>query len=185
MMCEIPSNAILADEFLKRFDGFSIGSNDLTQLTLGLDRDSADRAPFDERDPAVKAPSTAPSKSVRKGKYVGSAGRALRLSRFRHVAPGRGHRQHFLANDTVVETRIFSPGNFSRPAEPKYSAIVPQGHPRLRTSRAMVSAFHSSFARCPTLTGSLRTAARRARSARAGCGPSFSAPARRAPPSSR
>ena len=56
MMCEIPSNAILADEFLKLFDGFSIGSNDLTQLTLGLDRDSGMEllaADFDERDPAV------------------------------------------------------------------------------------------------------------------------------------
>ena len=58
MMCEVPSNAILADEFLQFFDGFSIGSNDLTQLTLGLDRDSGMEllaADFDERDPAVKA----------------------------------------------------------------------------------------------------------------------------------
>lgn len=56
MMCEVPSNAILAEQFLEYFDGFSIGSNDLTQLTLGLDRDSAILAPiFDERDPAVKA----------------------------------------------------------------------------------------------------------------------------------
>ena len=55
MMCEVPSNALLADEFLDMFDGFSIGSNDLTQLTLGLDRDSAIVANlFDERDPAVK-----------------------------------------------------------------------------------------------------------------------------------
>src|SRR5690606_7442100 len=56
MMCEVPSNAILADEFLEYFDGFSIGSNDLTQLTLGLDRDSGMEllmADFDERDPAV------------------------------------------------------------------------------------------------------------------------------------
>ncbi len=56
MMCELPSNALLADRFLEHFDGFSIGSNDLTQLTLGLDRDSGIVAPlFDERDPAVKA----------------------------------------------------------------------------------------------------------------------------------
>jgi pyruvate,water dikinase len=58
MMCEVPSNAVLAEEFLKFFDGFSIGSNDLTQLTLGLDRDSGLEllaADFDERDPAVKA----------------------------------------------------------------------------------------------------------------------------------
>ena len=54
MMCEMPSNAVLADEFLEHFDGFSIGSNDMTQLTLGLDRDSAlVAASFDERDPAV------------------------------------------------------------------------------------------------------------------------------------
>lgn len=54
MMCEIPSNVILADQFLEYFDGFSIGSNDLTQLTLGLDRDSGlVAASFDERDPAV------------------------------------------------------------------------------------------------------------------------------------
>ena len=56
MMCELPANAILADEFLEHFDGFSIGSNDLTQLTLGLDRDSGLVASqFDERDDAVKA----------------------------------------------------------------------------------------------------------------------------------
>ncbi len=55
VMCEIPSNVILAAEFAKRFDGFSIGSNDLTQLTLGVDRDSAELAPlFDEQDAAVK-----------------------------------------------------------------------------------------------------------------------------------
>ncbi len=55
-MCEIPSNAILAGEFAERFDGFSIGSNDLTQLTLGIDRDSERLAgAFDEQDPAVKA----------------------------------------------------------------------------------------------------------------------------------
>ena len=55
MMCEIPSNVILAEEFAARFDGFSIGSNDLTQLVLGVDRDSADLARlFDERNPAVK-----------------------------------------------------------------------------------------------------------------------------------
>ncbi|HSF44010.1 MAG TPA: putative PEP-binding protein, partial [Thermoanaerobaculia bacterium] len=56
VMCEIPSNVLLAAEFAARFDGFSIGSNDLTQLTLGVDRDSSDLAHlFDERNPAVKA----------------------------------------------------------------------------------------------------------------------------------
>jgi pyruvate, water dikinase len=78
MMCEVPSNAILADEFLAYFDGFSIGSNDLTQLTLGLDRDSGLEllaADFDERDPAVKAMlSRAIQACVKQGKYVGICG---------------------------------------------------------------------------------------------------------------
>ena len=78
MMCEIPSNAILADEFLEHFDGFSIGSNDLTQLTLGLDRDSGMEllaADFDERDPALKfLLRRAIQACVSKGKYVGICG---------------------------------------------------------------------------------------------------------------
>jgi pyruvate,water dikinase len=76
MMCELPSNAILADEFLELFDGFSIGSNDLTQLTLGLDRDSGLVAEtFDERDPAVKAMLAMAIRACRKhGKYVGICG---------------------------------------------------------------------------------------------------------------
>ncbi len=78
MMCEIPSNAVLADQFLEYFDGFSIGSNDLTQLTLGLDRDSGLEIlakDFDERDPAVKALLTmAISACNRQGKYVGICG---------------------------------------------------------------------------------------------------------------
>jgi len=78
MMCEVPSNAILADDFLKFFDGFSIGSNDLTQLTLGLDRDSGLAllaADFDERDPAVKALlSQAIAACLAQGKYVGICG---------------------------------------------------------------------------------------------------------------
>ncbi len=78
MMCEVPSNAILADEFLQYFDGFSIGSNDLTQLTLGLDRDSGMEllaADFDERDPAVKAMLSRAISACRKaGKYVGICG---------------------------------------------------------------------------------------------------------------
>ncbi len=76
MMCEIPSNALLAEEFLEHFDGFSIGSNDLTQLTLGLDRDSGIIADaFDERDPAVKKLLAMAIEACRKkGKYVGICG---------------------------------------------------------------------------------------------------------------
>ncbi|WP_295537378.1 phosphoenolpyruvate synthase [uncultured Pseudacidovorax sp.] len=78
MMCEVPSNAVLADRFLEFFDGFSIGSNDLTQLTLGLDRDSGLEllaADFDERDPAVQAMlSRAIEACKSQGKYVGICG---------------------------------------------------------------------------------------------------------------
>jgi pyruvate,water dikinase len=78
MMCEVPSNAILADQFLEYFDGFSIGSNDLTQLTLGLDRDSGLEllaADFDERDPAVQAMLKRAIEACKsKGKYVGICG---------------------------------------------------------------------------------------------------------------
>jgi pyruvate,water dikinase len=78
MMCEVPSNAILAEQFLAFFDGFSIGSNDLTQLTLGLDRDSGMAllaADFDERDPAVTALiSQAIQACLAQGKYVGICG---------------------------------------------------------------------------------------------------------------
>jgi len=76
MMCELPSNALLADEFLDHFDGFSIGSNDMTQLTLGLDRDSAIVAgSFDERDPAVKKLLSMAIKACKaRGKYVGICG---------------------------------------------------------------------------------------------------------------
>jgi pyruvate,water dikinase len=76
MMCELPSNALLADQFLEYFDGFSIGSNDMTQLTLGLDRDSGLIAHlFDERNPAVKALLHLAIQACRKaGKYVGICG---------------------------------------------------------------------------------------------------------------
>lgn len=78
MMCEVPSNAILADEFLELFDGFSIGSNDMTQLTLGLDRDSGIELlaeDFDERDPAVQAMIARAIQACNKqGKYVGICG---------------------------------------------------------------------------------------------------------------
>lgn len=110
MMCEIPSNALLADEFLELFDGFSIGSNDLTQLTLGLDRDSGLIAHhFDERDPAVKKMlSMAIEAAHRQGKYVGICGQgpsdhpdlALWLLE-------QGISSLSLNPDTVVETGIF------------------------------------------------------------------------------
>ncbi|CAM4236979.1 phosphoenolpyruvate synthase [Acinetobacter dispersus] len=76
MMCELPTNALLAEQFLEHFDGFSIGSNDLTQLTLGLDRDSGIVSHlFDERDPAVKALLSMAIHACRKaGKYVGICG---------------------------------------------------------------------------------------------------------------
>ena len=76
MMCEMPSNALLADEFLEFFDGFSIGSNDLTQLTLGLDRDSGLVAHlFDERNPAVKKLLAMAIQACNKaGKYIGICG---------------------------------------------------------------------------------------------------------------
>ena len=77
MMCELPSNAVLAERFLEHFDGFSIGSNDMTQLTLGVDRDSGGpiAATFDERDDAVKAMLEMAIKACQKhGKYVGICG---------------------------------------------------------------------------------------------------------------
>ena len=78
MMCEVPSNAVLAEAFLEHFDGMSIGSNDLTQLTLGLDRDSGLELlakDFDERDPAVKAMISRAIAACRAtGKYIGICG---------------------------------------------------------------------------------------------------------------
>jgi pyruvate, water dikinase len=107
MMCEIPSNALLADEFLDVFDGFSIGSNDMTQLTLGLDRDSAlVAATFDERDPAVlKVLSLAIEACRRRGKYVGICGQGP--SDHPDLAEwllDQGIESMSLNPDTVVET---------------------------------------------------------------------------------
>jgi pyruvate,water dikinase len=78
MMCELPSNAILADQFLELFDGFSIGSNDLTQLTLGVDRDSEVVAfDFDERDPGMlEMLRLAVAGAHRNGRHVGICGEA-------------------------------------------------------------------------------------------------------------
>jgi len=109
MMCEVPSNAILADEFLEHFDGFSIGSNDLTQLTLGLDRDSGLEllaADFDERDPAVEAMISRAIAACRKqGKYVGICGQGPSdHPDFARWLVKEGITSISLNPDTVVET---------------------------------------------------------------------------------
>ncbi len=107
MMCEVPSNAVLADAFLDYFDGFSIGSNDLTQLTLGLDRDSGlVAAGFDERDPAVKALLTlAISACRRRGKYIGICGQGPSdHADFAEWLMEQGIESISLNPDTVVET---------------------------------------------------------------------------------
>ncbi|WP_426326155.1 phosphoenolpyruvate synthase [Microbacterium sp. E-13] len=107
MMCELPSNAVLAEQFLEHFDGFSIGSNDMTQLTLGVDRDSALVASaFDERDPAVLAMlEMAIEACRRRGKYVGICGQGP--SDHPDLAEWllqRGIASMSLNPDTVVET---------------------------------------------------------------------------------
>jgi pyruvate, water dikinase len=107
MMCEIPSNALLAEQFLQYFDGFSIGSNDLTQLTLGLDRDSGLVAhAFDERDPAVKCLlSMAISTANRMGKYVGICGQGPSdHADFAQWLMAEGIQSISLNPDTVVDT---------------------------------------------------------------------------------
>jgi pyruvate,water dikinase len=113
MMCEIPSNALLADDFLELFDGFSIGSNDMTQLTLGLDRDSALIAQsFDERNPAVKKILSMAIQACRaKGKYVGICGQGPSdhpdLARW---LLQQGISSVSLNPDTVVDTWLFMAG---------------------------------------------------------------------------
>ena len=107
MMCEIPSNALLAEEFLEHFDGFSIGSNDLTQLTLGLDRDSGLVAQaFDERDAAVKKLlSMAISTCNRLGKYVGICGQGPSdHADFAEWLMDEGIQTISLNPDTVIDT---------------------------------------------------------------------------------
>lgn len=110
MMCELPSNAILAEEFLKYFDGFSIGSNDMTQLTLGLDRDSGDIAHlFDERNDAVKAMLSLAIKAANKaGKYVGICGQGPSDHEdFARWLMEQGIDSVSLNPDTVLETWTF------------------------------------------------------------------------------
>ncbi len=114
MMCELPTNALLADRYLQFFDGMSIGSNDMTQLTLGLDRDSAVIAKlFDERDDAVKIMLKMAIDACRKqGKYVGICGQGPSdhpdLARW---LVEQGIESMSLNPDTVVETWLFLAGN--------------------------------------------------------------------------
>lgn len=113
MMCELPSNALLAEEFLEHFDGFSIGSNDLTQLTLGLDRDSGLIAHlFDERNPAIKKLLSMAIRACRKqGKYIGICGQGP--SDHPDLAKWlleQGIESMSLNPDTVVETWLFLAG---------------------------------------------------------------------------
>lgn len=116
MMCELPSNALLADQFLDIFDGFSIGSNDMTQLTLGLDRDSGLIAHlFDERDPAVKALLGMAIKAAKaRGKYVGICGQGP--SDHEDLAAWlveQGIDSVSLNPDTVVETWLYVAENLN------------------------------------------------------------------------
>ncbi len=98
MMCELPTNALLAEKYLEYFDGMSIGSNDMTQLTLGLDRDSAIVAKlFDERDEAVKVllADGDRARAAKQGKYVGICGQGPSdHPDLAQVAAGPGHREH-------------------------------------------------------------------------------------------
>ena len=110
MMCEIPSNALLANQFLEYFDGFSIGSNDLTQLTLGLDRDSSIIAKsFDERDPAVKTLlHLAIQACLKNGKYVGICGQGPSdYPEFAKWLVEEGIESLSLNPDTIVETWLY------------------------------------------------------------------------------
>jgi pyruvate,water dikinase len=113
MMCEIPSNALLAEQFLEHFDGFSIGSNDLTQLTLGLDRDSSLVAHrFDERNGAVYALIEMAISACRaQGKYIGICGQGPSdhpdMARW---LMQKGISSVSLNPDTVLDTWLFMAG---------------------------------------------------------------------------
>ncbi|HSG60908.1 MAG TPA: phosphoenolpyruvate synthase [Pseudomonadales bacterium] len=110
MMCELPANAVLAEEFLQHFDGFSIGSNDLTQLTLGLDRDSGLVAHlFDERNEAVKKLLEMAIKACRKeGKYIGICGQGPSdHPDFAKWLVDQGIESVSLSPDSVMDTRMY------------------------------------------------------------------------------
>jgi pyruvate,water dikinase len=117
MMCELPSNALLADEFLEYFDGFSIGSNDLTQLTLGLDRDSGLIAHlFDERNPAIKKLLEMAIQTAKaKGKYVGICGQGPSDHEdFAAWLVEQGIDSVSLNPDTVLETWLYLGKNLGK-----------------------------------------------------------------------
>jgi pyruvate,water dikinase len=110
MMCELPTNALLADRYLEHFDGMSIGSNDMTQLTLGLDRDSGVIARlFDERDEAVKALLAMAIRACReRGKYIGICGQGPSdHPDFARWLVDQGISSISLNPDTVVETWLY------------------------------------------------------------------------------
>ena len=113
MMCEIPSNALLADQFLEHFDGMSIGSNDMTQLVLGLDRDSAIIADlFDERNDAVKSVLAMAIRACKaQDKYIGICGQGPSdHADFAKWLLDEGIESMSLNPDTVVETWMFLAG---------------------------------------------------------------------------
>jgi pyruvate,water dikinase len=113
MMCEIPTNALLADRYLEYFDGMSIGSNDMTQLTLGVDRDSGIVAKaFDERDDAVKALLSMAIRACRKrGKYIGICGQGPSdHPDFARWLLEQGIESMSLNPDTVLDTWLFLAG---------------------------------------------------------------------------
>ena len=160
MMCELPTNALLADEYLEYFDGMSIGSNDMTQLTLGLDRDSAIVARlFDERDPAVRKLLAMAISACRKhGKYIGICGQGPSdhpdLARW---LVDQGIDSMSLNPDTVVETWLF----LAQPATGAATQLgrAAPGAPRARrcrpgrTGARGSAAARGSTRRCPPWPG--------------------------------
>ncbi|MCC5451727.1 phosphoenolpyruvate synthase [Rheinheimera sp. UJ51] len=119
MMCELPSNALLAEDFLEYFDGFSIGSNDLTQLTLGLDRDSGLIAHlFDERNPAIKKLLEMAIQTCKaKGKYIGICGQGPSDHEdFAAWLVEQGIESVSLNPDTVVDTWLYLADKVAKPA---------------------------------------------------------------------
>jgi pyruvate,water dikinase len=142
MMCELPSNAVLAEEFLEYFDGFSIGSNDLTQLTLGLDRDSGLVAgAFDERDPAVKAMLSMAIRACRKqGKYVGICGQGPSdHPDFARWLMEQGIESLSLNPDTVVSTWLALAADAPAPSDDAAGGSSPAATP----SRAPTPAYRA------------------------------------------